>query len=194
MTTAKYAKILLLHLLLVCFLLWAVDIVYADTKIDDSWHSIETKYLQIHYHSLEDLKKFTKKIDYSPGSLGLKGIFEKKKTDDLTNIINQKVDAVYERVQEILDMKKLMEKVKVNIYQSKKQLHEAYQTIFKKPCRFRAWYTHEENTIYLNVDDVNEGMLAHEIAHSIIDHYLSVRPPKATAEILARYVDGHLFD
>jgi hypothetical protein len=37
-------------------------------------------------------------------------------------------------------------------------------------------------------------MLAHEMAHSIIDHYLRVRPPHATAEILARYVDGHLFE
>jgi len=35
-------------------------------------------------------------------------------------------------------------------------------------------------------------MLAHEIAHAIIDNYLSVRPPRATAEILARYVGKHL--
>jgi hypothetical protein len=39
-----------------------------------------------------------------------------------------------------------------------------------------------------------EGILAHEIAHSIIDNYLLILPPKATAEILARYVDEHLFD
>ena len=71
-------------------------------------------------------------------------------------------------------------------------LYAAHQKIFEKPCRFRAWYVYELNTIYLNVDDVHEGMLAHEIAHSIIDHYLLVRPPKATAEILARYVDKHL--
>jgi len=35
-------------------------------------------------------------------------------------------------------------------------------------------------------------MLAHEIAHAIVDNYLSVRPPRATAEILARYVGKHL--
>jgi hypothetical protein len=32
------------------------------------------------------------------------------------------------------------------------------------------------------------------MAHSIIDNYLLVRPPKATAEILARYVDSHLIE
>ena len=46
----------------------------------------------------------------------------------------------------------------------------------------------------MNAEDVHEGMLAHEIAHSIIDHYLLVRPPRATAEILSRYVDAHLND
>jgi hypothetical protein len=35
-------------------------------------------------------------------------------------------------------------------------------------------------------------MLAHEMAHCVIDHYLLIRPPMATAEILARYVDSHL--
>ena len=36
------------------------------------------------------------------------------------------------------------------------------------------------------------GILAHEIAHAMIDNYLSVRPPKTTSEILARYVDENL--
>ena len=91
-------------------------------------------------------------------------------------------------------MRKIMKKVKINIYHDKEELRDAYQQIYNKTCRLRAWYIFEFNTIYLNVDDVHEGMLAHEIAHSIIDHYLTVRPPSATAEILARYVDGHLFD
>ena len=38
------------------------------------------------------------------------------------------------------------------------------------------------------------GMLAHEMAHAIIDDFLQVRPPMASAEILARYVDAHLND
>ncbi|MFC1867599.1 hypothetical protein ACFL0H_05635 [Thermodesulfobacteriota bacterium] len=46
--------------------------------------------------------------------------------------------------------------------------------------------------MYITIEDLHEGMLAHEIAHSIIDHYLTVRPPSESAEILARYVDSHL--
>jgi hypothetical protein len=54
------------------------------------------------------------------------------------------------------------------------------------------WYTHANNTVYLNLNDFQEGMLAHELTHAIVDHYLLVRPPHATAEILARCVDNHL--
>ena len=194
MSTVKLPKTLTIHLWTSFLFLWMLGSASADVSKGSPWQILETKYTKIRYHDLKDLKKFDGKIDYSPSSLGLKGFFQKKNSDELANEIKLKVDAVYERVQEILDMRKIMKKVKINIYHDKEELHTAYQQIFNKPCRLRGWYIFEFNTIYLNVDDVHEGMLAHEIAHSIIDHYLSVRPPSATAEILARYVDGHLFD
>ena len=194
MPIAKTTKILLLHLLLGCFFIGTVDIVHVDAETDGQWHILETTHAKIRYRSLEDLKDFNEKIDYSSGLLGIKELFSKKSSDDLTNKIQRKIDAVYEVVQEILGMRKLMEKVIVNIYHNKKELHAAFYEIFKKPCRLRAWYIHELNTIFIRADDINEGMLAHEITHSIINYYLSDRPPKATAEILARYVDGHLFN
>ena len=86
----------------------------------------------------------------------------------------------------------LKKKVNINIYSNKKGLHRAYFDITRRQCNIRSWYIYERNTIFVNVKDVNEGMLAHEMAHAIIDHYLIVRPPNATAEILARYVDDHL--
>ena len=65
-------------------------------------------------------------------------------------------------------------------------------SIYKKKREYRAWYIFEYNTIYLNVQDLHSEMFAHEMAHAIIDNYLAVRPPRATAEILARYVGKHL--
>ena len=183
------------RLLQLCYgfcLLWVVGTAYADGSTDTPWYILDTKYTQIRYQSWKNLKKFGNNINYSPGLFDLKGLFTKKSHDDLKKEIKGKVDAVYERVQEILDMRKWMKKVTINIYPDKKALHAAYEKIFGNPCHFRSWYIYELNTIYINVRDTHEGMLAHEIAHSIIDHYLLVRPPRATAEILARYVDKHL--
>jgi len=163
---------------------WAAD--------DIPWQEIQTKHSIIRYQSLEDLKVFNKKVSYSTGLSGLAWLYSGPNPDSLTDKLKKKADAIYERVQEILDMRKRMKKVNINIYHDKKQLHAAFYKIYKKNSRHRAWYIYEYNTIYICIEDIHEGMLAHEMAHSIIDHYLTVRPPPASAEILARYVDSHL--
>ena len=44
----------------------------------------------------------------------------------------------------------------------------------------------------MDLTQLRVGILAHEMAHAVIDHYFGVKPPKATAEILAQYVDAHI--
>jgi len=183
----------------ILFALLPCNMVLGDSSGHTSWHTLETKYTIIHYQSLEDLKKFNRKIDYSPDQWGFARLFSASESHNLSDEVAKKVDGVYRRVQEILGMRKKAAKVNINIYSGKKKLHAAYQKVhdiayrnYQPAGSIRAWYTHQRNTIYLNKNDLHEGILAHEMAHSIVDHYLSVRPPRATAEILARYVDRHL--
>ena len=194
MPRAESRKILLLSLWYSFFFLWTVGTVFAESSTNPSWQILDTKYTIIHYHSLKDLNKFNNNIDFSISSMGLKWLLKKKSSNDIKNEISLKVDAVYEKVQEILDMRKSMEKVTIYLSHDKKESHSLYQNIFRRPCQLRAWYVYELNSVYVNADDIHEGILAHEIAHFIIDHYLIIRPPIATSEILARYVDGHLLD
>jgi len=156
--------------------------------------SIETKHATIRYGSLKDLKKLDGKLDYSPGEWSLGKLFSASGSTGPIASVKKKVDALFERAQEILGMRGKVKKVIINIHTNQKQLHDAYYRIARRQCRIRAWYIFRTNTIYINVNDVHEGMLAHEMAHSIIDHYLMVPPPRTTAEILARYVDAHLYD
>jgi hypothetical protein len=159
---------------------------------DSGWLAVETGYLRIRYRNLKSLVLFDQKIDYQPrpGRPRLK--FQTGDDTSLERGIITKVNAIFEKVQEILDMRKKYKKVTVNIYDNSEGLKRAFREIYKTSSRLRAWYIYENNTIYLNVEDLHQGMLAHEMAHSIIDHYLKVRPPYASAEILARYVDSHL--
>ena len=173
--------------------------VLAEPAADILRHSLETRYTVIRYQSVEDLDKFNRKIDYSPEQLGFMQMFSRSSSKDLKGEITNKVDAVYERVQNILGMRKKIKKITINIYSSDKQLYAVYlkhqDTAFRNfnsSQRLRAWYINKNNTIYLNSSDLHEGMLAHEMAHAVIDHYLLIRPPGATAEILAQYVDSHL--
>ncbi|MCG8619448.1 MAG: hypothetical protein MI802_24770 [Desulfobacterales bacterium] len=156
------------------------------------WSTLKTKYLSVHYQDTADLKTFDRKIkpvkhtggfsSFSAGNSQSSGQFGR---------LSAKLDTLCEKVQLILDMRKPI-RVNVRIYSDKAALDEAYYKIYKKKKSLRAWYLFRYNTIYLQAGDVFAGMLAHEIAHAVVDHYLDVRPPRATAEILARYVDAHL--
>lgn len=177
------------------FLLFAF---YSHTALGENpesgWQRHETKHTILHYKNIKDINTFDRSIDFSPDQFSVKGLFVIGDSKDPMGSITRKVDALFERVQQILDMRKKMEKVIINIYPNEKQFHEAYYNITWTQCQVRAWYLFTTNTIHVNVDDIHEGILAHEMAHAIIDNYLDVRPPRATAEILAVYVDQHLYD
>jgi len=158
---------------------------------DDSFLQLETRYALIRYETLKDLKKFNRRIDYSPGEFSLKSLFSPSGSKNVIDSSKKKVDALYRRVQEILDMRTRMTKVNIYLYR-KKGFDKVYYRLVGIKRRVRSWYLFESKTIFINIDDVHEGILAHEMAHHIVDHYLKVRPPRATAEILARYVDKHL--
>ncbi|BHH84234.1 hypothetical protein [Desulforhopalus sp. 52FAK] len=156
-------------------------------------HKIETKHTLLIFSAEQDVAAFNSAIDFGKGS-SLSSIFGSSKTKNSDEKLARKVDLLFEKVQRILDMRKEMRPVRVRVFSDEEQLHSAFEKIFKKKCTVRGWYTHEFNTVFLNVEDVHEGMLAHELGHAIIDHFLSVRPPRATAEILAKYVDMHLHE
>jgi hypothetical protein len=174
------------------FLFCFFRVVQAETTEEIAWEALETKYTVIQYQSAGDMHKLNARIQYGESHWGLKSLFSSGQSNDGETVVADKVDAVFEKVQDILGMRRKMNKVMIQIYQNKDQLHAAYQSIYGGVCRIRAWYRFRNNTVYLNLNDLHEGMLAHELAHAVIDNYLTVRPPRATAEILARYVDRHL--
>ncbi len=163
----------------------------------EQWKILDTKYSALYYLEIEDLKAFDKKIDFSrdPGSFSSFIDDSSGPVSGFRKKLAAKVDAIFERVQLILDMRKpLKTRIKIKVYPNKTVLHDAYFQIYRKRTQIRAWYIFKHNTIHVNARDIFSGMLAHEIAHGIIDNFLTVKPPRATAEILARYVDKHLYD
>lgn len=156
------------------------------------WQSLETEHTIVTYQSDEDLVLFHKSVDYGPGEWNKNPLISDISISEIKKMLYWKVDAIFRRAQEILDMKKKFKKVNVLIYPDEKSLGQAYTDVYKGQCNLRAWYRYRTNSVYLNVQDVHAGMLAHELAHGIIDHFLLVKPPSNTAEILARYVDAHL--
>lgn len=182
-----------------CLLFSSNSLVMGETSSLTFQLILETKYTILHYRSLEDLEDFDDEIDYSEEGV-FSSLFSSSDVNDLQKKVKNKVDTLFRRVQEILDMRKIMKKVTIKIHHNREEIKRAHAGIYGTYRRSstkrvpRAWFRYKNNTIYVDLDDLHEGMLAHEMAHSIIDNYLIIRPPRATAEILARYVDTHLFD
>lgn len=166
---------------------------YGQTISGNGWQFIESKHAVVYYRSEKDLQRMNRAVDYSIHENGLRLFRSTPKNESLYAHLKAKIDAIFERAQEILDMKSRIKRVVIRIYSDSEQLEDVCYKITGRKCRNRSWYIFNNRTIYANARDINEGILAHEMAHHIIDHYMTVRPPKATAEILARYVDKHLF-
>ena len=174
----------------------------ADIILDFSqWKSLETKYVILKYQSPEDLKHFHEKIAYSPEKWQFKSLLNGSGSKSLSEKIGTKIDAMFERVQKILGMHKKKKRVTIVVHSNKKQLRDSYVRICSlSPHAYghnpvpKAFYIYSFNTIYINVEELHDGMLAHEMAHAIVDNFIRFQPPEPTAEILARYVDEHLFD
>ncbi len=151
---------------------------------------LKTKYCTVLYPLKMELKTMSRKI--SDGFIYDIEYKRVSKTLPPEIRLSSKLDMLFERVEEILDMYPMGIHVKVKVYSFRREVMRVYEDIFKKRENVRAFYVYKYNTIYTSLQDISESVLAHEMAHCVIDHYFVILPPRKVQEILAMYVDVHL--
>ena len=86
------------------------------------------------------------------------------------------IDTIFEHAQKTLEMYPKMSKVRILLYHNRNQSDTV-----------RADYVYSNNTLYICIEDITEGVIAHELAHAISFHqYGGIRPD---AETLAKWVE-----
>lgn len=132
--------------------------------------SLETQYSTVHYSDNTELNDFLWRITG-----------QKMTGTSVFGMTRSRVDEIVERVQSLLDMRPPA--FRFNIYL--KKTHDG-GTI--------AYYSHETRSITAVASRVTDGVLAHEIAHAVMNAYFNPPPPpEKSQEILAQYVDQHLW-
>ena len=106
----------------------------------------------------------------------------------------EKFDAIFRRVEKILDMYPRKIHLTVKIYKDQSQLDDSYVQLFgaldeKERITF---YVHKYTTIYTTEQSITEGVLAHEMGHAVVDHYFLILPPGKIKELLSQIVEIHL--
>ncbi|MFA5144151.1 MAG: hypothetical protein WC522_08335 [Candidatus Omnitrophota bacterium] len=158
----------------------------------EEWMTLETGYLTIYYPPDADLglieADLRKRAAYfSTDMPGDDAPAEEK--------IRYQLDALFRRAEDILDMRPADIHIKIKIFRTIEELKDEYARIFDGIAPregLKSFYIHKYSTIYASEADMSDSVIAHEMAHAIVDHYFAVIPPEKVRELLASYVDLHL--
>lgn len=156
----------------------------------ESWLSTEkitSRYARIFYEDYETLRLFNRRVKL--GSLS--SILKRRHPEELSieKQVSEKIDIIVDRVKAILDMYPKNFSVDIKITPDSNLVQSIYKRRYYRDVEFVAFYSPQERAIYISAEDARSNILAHELAHSIIDQYFGVAAPVKIHEILAQYVD-----
>ena len=129
-----------------------------------------SKFCTVFYYDDVNLKKVNRRINlgfanfYSPRS------YRENTGLSMDDILSDKLDAIFNRAEDILDMYPAKIHVAINLYKSQEDLDRVYEDFFNEKNKAVSFYIYKTNTIYTIESQLNENILAHEMAHCIIDH------------------------
>jgi hypothetical protein len=169
-------------------ILWITGAIWGtEAFAEEGTHN--SRFASIHYQDPAFLENLAQKIRPSALTLSLNRIFMGGTKPSPSAKAGRYVDQLFQRVQVILEMPKPELKVHIRVYRNQDELSEAFRVITGRSTEIPAFYWTQTNTIYLNLERITPGILAHEMGHAVIAHYFIVSPPEKIAELLCQYVD-----
>jgi hypothetical protein len=158
----------------------------APATDERSWN-YETRYATIVFSDKKDLAALTRIIgrDFSLFS-------EHPEKNPL--LTRSRMDKLVETVMTLLDMRPENLHFSIFLLKERSDVTAAYRRLGMMGKAPPAFYNHQSESVTVSVEDVTDGMLAHEIAHAVICFHFGTPPPMKMQEILAQYVDKHLED
>lgn len=159
----------------------------SSLRAQDRPKTYHTQFARIAYENENDLFTFTRNIG--------KGMFFQ--TDSLDKnplLVKNRVDRIVEIASSLLDMRPLNLRFNIALHRTRQEIVAVYRSLGMMGTAPRSFYYHRTRTIFINIDDISDRILSHEIAHAIICAYFGLPPPARMQEILAQYVDKHLWD
>lgn len=162
-------------------------ILFTANCFAEEWiKTYETQYATIYYSNDSDLNNFTRDI-----GRGLQFFSESQGKNPM--LVKNRVDGMVDRVSQILDMHPPNLHFNIYIYPAYRELESKYLSMGNFGKSPIAFYSHKTKSIYVSLADIADGVLAHEIAHVVINFFFAAPPPARMQEILAQYVDRHLW-
>jgi hypothetical protein len=166
---------------LIAFVIIAVICCVSALAAEAHAGALETRYATLIYSNESQIREFNSSVSIG-GRSGITMFDEAK----------NKVDAVTERVMMILEMYVRNLKFKIVLLSSASEVRSVYRSKYNHDVNFISFYSPKDKTVYLSVDDANNRIFGHEVAHAVIDGYFKVPPSVKIHEMLAKYAENNL--
>ncbi|MCF6178390.1 MAG: hypothetical protein L3J63_03240 [Geopsychrobacter sp.] len=134
------------------------------------------------------LKTFNQKVRSRGYGFG----FGHKKSGNPQETARRQVNQLIGRIQEILDMRPKNLHFTIQILSSPQEVQATFFKEYNRKVDYIAFYSPRSETVYLSTKKLRRTVLAHEMAHAVIDRYFGKAPPVKIHELLAQYVEKQL--
>lgn len=146
---------------------------------------LKSQYTTVIYENEKLLKKFNRNVYL--GSLSY--LTREKESIAVSDEVRHKIDTITERAKIIIETFPKKLRFTIVFLSSATDVQRIYKEKYNIKTNYIAFYSPEDKTIFISVNNVDTGVLAHEVAHAVIDKYFVVSPPARVHEILAQYVE-----
>jgi len=163
---------------------------YSAANIGEGWEEIDTKNFTVYHEEGVDLNSVARRLRRKIFFFGRVPSYDESAEKN----VSCRLDSLFGRAREILDMYPEIPKIKIKIFNDEDNLYREYRKLIGSSGWAKAFYVHFYRTIFTSKDTITDSVMAHEMAHAIIDHYYKYTPPPQVGEALASYVDMHISD
>ncbi|MBP7055570.1 MAG: hypothetical protein KBB52_01790 [Candidatus Omnitrophica bacterium] len=144
--------------------------IFQEAVFCASGKEFTTRYTTIHYNEDKDMDDFIWRLG------GQKLEFSHDRA-----LASSRVDRIIDRVRNVLDIQPA--KFTVDIYLYRGPLESGQPAFFEYKTR----------SIHISIENVTDGVFAHEVAHAIINFNFGPALPSKVQEILTQYADKYLW-
>jgi len=146
---------------------------------------LKTRLTLLEYQQPEDLRLLNQRLQ-----LGLRPVAPgTRRALTIEDELSNKIDLIYGRVREILEMYPPRRDFRIVLLQSEADVQKEYEQIYGKKVTYIAFFSPKKACVYFAVDKVSLQVFAHELSHVVINNYFKNAPPEKIHEVLAQYVE-----
>lgn len=156
--------------------------------IGTGWRSFDTGYFKVSVDGEVDLRAVESQLSQRFDLLNPKT----RQNAGIEDKVGELLDGICNRAMAILDMHPKMRRIEIRIFKSRSDLNYAYRSLTGSSGNIKAFHVNDCAMIYTCEDDMTDSVMAHEIAHAVVDSQYNGIPPTKVGEMMASYVDMHL--